>query len=101
MIVATAAELAIVRAILSEFVPGANVWAYGSRVTGRQRPHSDLDLALLAPEPLDLATLARLEDAFAESNLPYRVDVIDWERIGEAFRDLIRRSHEPLQAPSP
>jgi hypothetical protein len=33
--------------------------------------------------------LAALKDAFAESNLPFRVDVADWAAKSEAFREII------------
>ena len=41
-------------ALLREHVPDAEVWAYGSRVTGESHPASDLDLVLRGPtlEPL-------------------------------------------------
>lgn len=42
----TEEELRIVDAILTEHVPDAAVWAFGSRVTGRARPYSDLDLVI-------------------------------------------------------
>ena len=38
-------------ALLSEHVPGVEVWAYGSRVNGRSHEASDLDLVLRGPEP--------------------------------------------------
>ena len=35
--------------ILRQHVPDAEVWAYGSRVSGHSHDGSDLDLALRAP----------------------------------------------------
>jgi predicted nucleotidyltransferase len=97
MIQATAAELAIVRSLLERNVPGIAVWAFGSRVDGTAKPHSDLDLVLLARDPVPLATLALLEDDFAESDLPYRVDVVDWTRLDESFRQVIGGRHEAVK----
>ena len=36
--------------ILREHVPGVEVWAYGSRVSGHSHGGSDLDLVLRGPE---------------------------------------------------
>jgi hypothetical protein len=38
---------------------------------------------------LDFRQLTALEDAFADSNLPFRVDVVDWAATSEAFRVII------------
>jgi type I restriction enzyme S subunit len=42
-----------------------------------------------------------IEDAFAESDLPFRVDVVDWARASEEFRAIIRRDHVPVVEGSP
>ena len=86
------AHLALVRDILATHVPDATVRVFGSRTDGTARPHSDLDLAIDAGRPLDLGTLAHLEEAFQESDLPFRVDVVDWQRVSGPFRERIRAS---------
>lgn len=86
----TAAQLAIIRAILASHVPGATVRLYGSRVAGGARPHSDLDLVVDAGSPLDLGVLGDLREAFQESDLPFRVDLLDWHRASPSFRRAIR-----------
>ncbi|WP_022948529.1 nucleotidyltransferase family protein [Methylohalobius crimeensis] len=87
MIDLTAAQLDIVRRILAAHVPECEVWAFGSRVTGKARPYSDLDLAVKCAKPLSLQRLFRLQDAFEESTLPFRVDVADWQRLSDGFRE--------------
>jgi predicted nucleotidyltransferase len=74
----TPAELAIVIAILGLHVPQRDVWAFGSRVQGSTKAFSDLDLVILGEQPLPLATMAELAQAFIESDLPYKVDIVDW-----------------------
>ena len=96
MLDVTPEQLTMIRAILDAHLPGLRVWAFGSRLGGRGKPHSDLDLAIITRTPLPLAQLSMLEEAFAESDLPFRVDVIDWARTREAFRAIIRRSCVPL-----
>ena len=78
---------AIVRDILTRHAPaGTRTWAFGSRVTGRARRFSDLDLALDAGRPLTLDELAELREAFTESDLPMLVDLVDWTTLDPAFR---------------
>ncbi len=50
---------------------------------------SDLDLLIMGEAPVELVRLADLEEALRESDLPFRVDVLDWTRAGEHFRELI------------
>jgi cyclopropane fatty-acyl-phospholipid synthase-like methyltransferase len=38
---------------------------------------------------LTLDQLARLTEAFSESELPYRVDVTDWRSLDDRFRRII------------
>ena len=71
----TPEEQSIVLRILNEIVPDREVRAFGSRVTGKAKPFSDLDLAIMGDEPLSLETRARLEEAFSESDLPWKVDI--------------------------
>ena len=40
-----------IEALLREHLPGVEVWAYGSRVTGRSHEGSDLDLWFCAAPP--------------------------------------------------
>jgi type I restriction enzyme S subunit len=82
-------HLKIVQDILNKHVPGWEVWAFGSRVTGKATETSDLDLAIIGDTPLDFETLAALRDAFSESRIPYKVDVVDWASISETFRKII------------
>jgi len=91
-------EQAAVSKILAAHVPRHEVWAFGSRVHGRHlRRFSDLDLAIIADEPLDASCLAALKHDFAQSSLPYRVDVVDFSAVDASFRQIITQEHEVIQ----
>ena len=77
--------------ILREQVPDIEVWVFGSRAKRTSKPYSDLDLALITREPLSLQQLAAISDAFAISDLPMRVDLVDWAATSETFRAIIER----------
>ncbi len=89
-------QLALVRKILHEYVPGADMRVFGSRATGTQKPMSDLDLCIMGEKSLDALTRSHLEDAFSESILPMKVDIVEWARVSEAFRHIIDGSSVPL-----
>lgn len=82
-----------IRQLIATHLPEAEVLAYGSRVNGTSHDASDLDL--VARNPVDLkqplAGIAALCAAFAESNLPIVVDILDWARISESFQQEIMR----------
>ena len=97
MIDASPVHLAMIKRILAELAPECDVRVFGSRINGRARPFSDLDLAIIAPHPLDWRRLEQLKDAFSESDLPFMVDVLDWNTVSPRFREVIAGAYEILQ----
>ena len=93
------AHLSIVERILAEHVPDCEVRAFGSRATWTAKDSSDLDLAIVGEDPLDLRTLGRLKEAFEESRLPMRVDVLDWHAVTDSFRATIESDCLLVQQP--
>lgn len=89
----------VVQRILATHLPGREVWAFGSRTKGTAKPHSDLDLVVITEQPLSLQVQAALTEAFSESDLPWRVDVVDWATTSDAFRQLIA-SHKVVVQPA-
>ena len=83
--------------ILTHYVPHHTVLAFGSRVTGKVKPYSDLDLVILTDQPMSLERMAMIKDAFDESDLPIRVDVVDWATTSAVFRGIIQQDYEVIQ----
>ena len=98
MIEMSPAQLDEVKGILREHVPECEVRAFGSRVTGRVKPWSDLDLAVIADQPLGFRRLGLLVEAFQESTLPFRVDVLDWHETSPSFQAIIAEQYAVIQA---
>jgi len=93
----TADERRIVLEVLrAHLPPGIQVWVFGSRATGRARRYSDLDLAIDAGRPLTLDDGAELAESFSDSELPYRVDIVDWHAIDDRFREIIAAERRSL-----
>jgi len=94
------ANIAIVQNILGSIIPEYKVWIFGSRVHGRTlKPFSDIDLAIIADAPIDSGRLRELKEAFSESDLPYRVDVVDYASASQTFRDIIQQEYEVIRKP--
>jgi predicted nucleotidyltransferase len=91
-------HLQIILAILKRFVPNCEIRAFGSRWNGTVKKYSDLDLVIVGKERLDWNVLADIKEAFEESDLPYRVDLLDWNAISPEFRNVIEtRGFEVIQ----
>lgn len=93
-------ELAAVREILSRHLAaGVRAALFGSRAGGNPKPWSDLDIVLEGFEPLPLAMMAKLADAFDESSLPWKVDLVDRSTVSAAFGEIIDAGRIELDLP--
>lgn len=87
-----------IRAILRTHVPGIEVRAFGSRVEGKARQYSDLDLVLMGERAVPGDVIEALKDAFSTSDLPMMVDVLDWHAVGTSFKTVLKdREYHVLQ----
>ena len=90
-------HLETVRRLVREHFPNAEVRAFGSRVTGGSRKYSDLDLAIMESTEVDWSRLGRLKEALSRSELPIRVDVLDWYAVSPTFRQIIGQQFVVVQ----
>lgn len=88
----------MVQELLALHVPQAEFWAYGSRLLGTAQPCSDLDLVLRNPGMSGVATegFGGLQEAFADSLIPFTVDLHDWAWLPEEHRRNVERAHAVL-----
>ena len=67
-------QVRLIKNVLERFAPAVeSVSVFGSRATGTYKSYSDIDLVLYGD--LNEETIDRLWTCFAESSLPYKVDV--------------------------
>ncbi len=90
-------QLNIILDILNRHVPNMKVWAFGSRVNGRVKRYSDLDLVVIGTEKMSINSFGELKEAFQESDLPFRVDLLDWHAISPEFQEVIKEKYEVLK----
>ena len=71
--------------ILGKYRWVGRFYAFGSRIRGRARPFSDLDVLIRSPAAIAIRTLGAIERDLSESRLPFRVDVVDAGRAAASF----------------
>ncbi len=92
-------HLNIVKSILRRRLPGdVDVWVFGSRANRPAKVYSDLDLALeqKAGKALSAKLRMTLECDFEESDLPWKVDVIDFNCASSEFKKVIEKGKVKL-----
>lgn len=87
-------HLEMVQSVLSRHVPYKVVWAYGSRVKWTATERSDLDIVVFNASDRELGNL---KDAFDESEIPFIVQVLNWESIPDDFKENIKQKYYILQ----
>jgi hypothetical protein len=87
------------RIVLSVFKPGqAGVYLYGSWATGKAHRGSDIDLAILPKRTLRPETMSLLREKIEESDIPYRVEVLDLTQTDSKFKKLVLKEGLPWNA---
>jgi len=92
-----AIEWEIIKNILSQIIPERQVWAFGSRVNGNKKEFSDLDIVVLGEKTLAPEKEADLHNAFINSDLPFKIDIVVWSRTTDQFKSIINQSHKVIE----
>lgn len=88
----TAYQRELLLELIAQHLPNTEVWVHGSRVKWSARPSSDLDLVVFS-KPDQNYQVSELREAFDQSNLPFRVDLLVWDSVPEQFRQEIKKDH--------
>lgn len=76
--------------------PSYRAFIFGSRATNTHPPFSDVDIGIAGPSPLPGHTLESLREDFDNSNIPYRVDIVDFQKVSPDFQKLALGHTLPL-----
>lgn len=82
-----------IKEILKRFIPesDAEFYIFGSRVKGKAKKYSDIDIAITCGERVfDDSIRIPLEKFFEETTIPYKVDIVDLNSITQNFKDNIK-----------
>ena len=73
------------------------VWLYGSRAKGTNRPGADVDLALTGPD-VKRETVRHIHFVLEEdSPMPFFFDVLHWDTLSnQKLKDEIQRTAQPI-----
>jgi len=85
---------------LKLYIPDATVWAFGSRVKGSSRTSSDLDLAVLCDKHVAQKQLPKLNEVFIESDIPFKVQLLDFNRLPVNMQENIKKKYVILCRPN-
>ena len=72
-------------------MPEAKIYLYGSRARGTNAEWSDIDLALDTGKKLPRLTVGELRDIMVATNIPYKVDIVDFHNITDAMQKAIMK----------
>jgi predicted nucleotidyltransferase len=72
------------------------VVVFGSRALGTAKKYSDVDLALIGSSPVPAKLKALLAEAFEASDLPYTVDIVDFNQASPALQSQITEHGQEL-----
>jgi len=84
---------------LELYISGMTVWAFGSRAKRSNRPASDLDLAVLCDKETAKKQLPKLNEIFIESDIPFKVQLLDFNRLPANMQENIKKKYVVLYQP--
>lgn len=96
MINLDAATRESVERILKERLPGVDVLLVGSRTREAVKRYADIDLLVMRDEPLAPRDRAMINAAFEFSDIPYKVDLLEWVTLPADFREALLENSEVL-----
>ncbi len=70
-------------------VQGADVFIFGSRVTGKHHSHSDVDLLFRVTKDLPLGFISNIKEAIEESRFPFTVDLVSEQELAQSYHDRV------------
>lgn len=82
------------RAILAKTLSHKLVWAYGSRVKWTASEASDVDCVVFNASYQEVDNA---KEALDESDIPFIVQLLNWESIPDDFKDNIKQQYFILQ----
>lgn len=62
------------------------IFIFGSRATGKAKKFSDYDIGIIGEKPVEWKVLSLADEAFEESDLPFKVDIVDFSLVSDKFQ---------------
>jgi len=87
-------HLKMVKSVFARYLPYKQVWAYGSRVKWTAGHASDLDCVIFNSTDSEIYNA---QEAFDESDIPFEVQLLNWETIPDDFKKNIKKGYFVLR----
>ncbi|GAU77801.1 hypothetical protein F3D3_2430 [Fusibacter sp. 3D3] len=63
---------------------------------GTNKVCSDLDLVIVSQEPVNWMVIEEIREIFMGSELPFKVDVLEWSSISDTFKKIVLMGYVEL-----
>ena len=77
--------------ILTVLFPDGKIYLFGSRARGTHSDRSDIDIAIDEGEVMRPRRLGEAVSMFAESNIPYKIDIVDFHSASDDMQYFIKK----------
>ncbi len=84
-------DLDALKKIISDNINNCRVYIFGSRVKNTSWKYSDIDLLVAGEKSITPAERMNLNEAFDESDITVRVDIVDIHELSSEFRQLVEK----------
>ena len=82
--------------LLETFVSDCEVRGFGSRIKVSCKLYSDLDMAIVDQERFEQGLMFAMREKFQESELTFRVDLLDWHALSPEFQAVIEKEYQVI-----
>lgn len=79
-----------IKKIIFKYLPPREyqIFLFGSRAIGNHNPKSDYDVGILGKEPIPEQIIPAIEEELENSDIIYKVDVVDFNHVSPRFKEL-------------
>ena len=93
----------IIEIIISVLGSEISIFLFGSRAEHTNSEFSDIDIGLFAEDTLNYDDILIIKNKLANSNIPYKVDIVDFSTVDKSFKNIalrkidIWKNHKKIQ----
>lgn len=73
-----------------------NIFIFGSFAMGKNIYSSDIDLGIEGKNALSASTIVKIQHDLEESNIPYKIDIVDFDKVSDRFKKIAMKQIIPL-----
>ena len=86
--------LARIKEIIQKHLPAEEfrLFVFGSRAKGQFSQWSDIDVGIWGKKRIRGSALVNIEEELENSRIPYRVEIVDFNRVSEDFKEVALQS---------